>query len=138
MEFFASFRMGTYEGVGSPSADPNAGGRGLADPDAREKQYRVFKEIATYSIEGIELDFGGSPGGMPPVLVEDDISTHSSVLTDHVRRISEMVRLQGKQVGLRVPCVEKVCNSQGFEIRTWLQEGLIDYVVPMMLSLIHI
>ena len=138
MEFFTSFRMGTYEGVGSPSSDPNVGGRGLADPDAREKQYRVFEEIATYNIEGIELDFGGSPGGMPPVLVEDDISTHSSVLTDHVRRISEMVRLQGKQVGLRIPCVEKVCDSQGFEIRTWLQEGLIDYVVPMMYANLRI
>ena len=30
MEFFTSFRMGTYEGVGSPSSDPNVGGRGLA------------------------------------------------------------------------------------------------------------
>ena len=45
MEFFVSFRMGTYEGVGSAAADPSCGGRGLAEPEARENQLKVFEEI---------------------------------------------------------------------------------------------
>ena len=133
MEFFASFRMGTYEGVGSPEADPAEGGRGLADAGARENQLRVFGEIVTqYDLEGLELDFGASPGGMPPVLLDEDVAEYALVLTEHVRRIAEMTRDAGKQVGMRVPCIEEVCVAQGFDVRTWLKEGLIDYVSPMM------
>jgi hypothetical protein len=133
MEFFTSFRMGTYEGVGSPSADPSEGGRGLAEADARENQFRVFEEIVTqYNLEGLELDFGASPGGMPQVLLDEDVAEYTPIITEHVRRISEMTRAAGKQVGVRVPCVEKVCETQGFDIRTWLKEGLVDYVVPTM------
>ncbi len=133
MEFFASFRMGTYEGVGSPEADPSAGGRGLADSVARENQLRVFHEIVTqYDLEGLELDFGASPGGMPPVLLDEDVAEYSPALTEHVRRIAEMTHDAGMQVGLRAPCIESVCESQGFDVRAWLKDGLVDYVVPMM------
>ena len=114
MEFFASFRMGTYEGVGSPEADPAEGGRGLADAGARENQLRVFEEMVTqYDMEGLELDFGASPGGMPPVLLDEDVEEYAPVLTEHVRRIAEMTRNAGKQVGMRVPCIEEVCEAQG-------------------------
>ena len=133
MEFFVSFRMGTYEGVGSPEADPAEGGRGLADAGARENQLRVSEEIVTqYDLEGLELDFGASPGGMPPVLLDEDVAEYAPVLTEHVRRIAEMTRDAGMEVGVRVPCIEKVCDTQGFEVRTWLKDGLIDYVTPMM------
>jgi hypothetical protein len=133
MEFFASFRMGTYEGVGSPDADPAEGGRGLAEVGARENQLRVFEEMVTqYDLEGIELDFGASPGGMPPVLLDEDVAEYGPVLTEHVRRIAEMTRNAGKQVGMRVPCIEEVCEAQGFDVRSWLKEGLVDYVSPMM------
>ena len=133
MEFFASFRMGTYEGVGSPDADPAEGGRGLADAGARENQLRVFEEMVTqYDMEGLELDFGASPGGMPPVLLDEDVAEYGPVLTEHVRRIAEMTRNAGKQVGMRVPCIEEVCVAQGFDVRSWLKEGLVDYVSPMM------
>ena len=133
MEFFASFRMGTYEGVGSPDADPAEGGRGLADSDARENQLRVFEEMVTqYDLEGLELDFGASPGGMPPVLLDEDVAEYGPVLTEHVRSIAQMARDAGKQVGMRVPCIEEVCEAQGFDVRAWLKEGLVDYISPMM------
>ena len=139
MEFFVSFRMGTYEGVGSPEADPAEGGRGLADAGARENQLRVFEEIVTqYDLEGIELDFGASPGGMPPVLLDEDVAEYTPVLTEHVRRIAEMTRDAGMQVGMRVPCIEKVCAAQGFDVRTWLKEGLVDYLTPMMYANLHL
>ena len=133
MEFFASFRMGTYEGVGSPEADPAEGGRGLAEAGARKNQLRVFEEMVTqYDLEGLELDFGASPGGMPPVLLDEDVAEYGPVLTEHVRQISEMARNAGKQVGMRFPCIEEVCVAQGFDVRAWLKEGLVDYVSPMM------
>ena len=134
MEFFVSFRMGTYEGVGSPGGRP---GRGWQGPGrcgrAGKPASRVFEEIVTqYDLEGIELDFGASPGGMPPVLLDEDVAEYAPVLTEHVRRIAEMTRDAGMEVGVRVPCIEEVCDTQGFEVRTWLKDGLIDYVTPMM------
>ncbi|MDE2718391.1 MAG: hypothetical protein OXI33_15455, partial [Chloroflexota bacterium] len=76
---------------------------------ARENQFRVFEEIVTqYDLEGIELDFGATPGGMPPVLLDEDVAEYTPVLTEHVRRIAEMTRDAGMQVGMRVPCIERV------------------------------
>ena len=118
---------------GVRQADPAEGGRGLADAGARENQLRVFEEMVTqYDLEGLELDFGASPGGMPPVLLDEDVAEYGPVLTEHVRRIAEMTRDAGKQVGMRVPCIEEVCVAQGFDVRAWLKEGLVDYVSPMM------
>ena len=98
-----------------------------------KNQLRVFEEIVTqYDLEGIELDFGASPGGMPPVLLDEDVAEYTPLLTEHVRRISEVTRKAGKQMGMRVPCIEEVCTAQGFDVRTWLKEGLVDYVSPMM------
>ena len=124
---------GHLRGRGQPEADPAEGGRGLADAGARENQLRVFEEMVTqYDLEGLELDFGASPGGMPPVLLDEDVAEYGPVLTEHVRRIAEMTRNAGKQVGMRVPCIEEVCEAQGFDVRAWLKEGLVDYVSPMM------
>ena len=69
---------------------------------------------------------------MPPVLLDEDVEEYAPVLTEHVRRIAEMTRNAGKQVGMRVPCIEEVCEAQGFDVRAWLKEGLVDYVSPMM------
>ena len=139
MEFFVSFRMGTYEGVGSAAADPSCGGRGLAEPEARENQLKVFEEIVdNYDLEGLELDFSGHPGGMPPVLRDEDVEEYMPLITDHVRRISERARAAGKQVGVRVPCSANICASQGADVATWLSAGLVDYVVPMVYANLRI
>ena len=133
MDFFASMRMSSYGGMDPKFRVPE--GRGLAHPEVRDHQLAVLEELATdYETEGIELDFAAAPGGMPLCLRSEDVPEYTPVLTDWVRRISKMVRAAGnnKQIGARVYPTESMCRDQGLDVATWLEEGLVDYVVPLL------
>ena len=134
MEFFASVRMSSYGGMDAKLRVPE--GRGLAHPEVRDHQFAVLEELATqYDSNGVELDFAAAPGGMPLCLRPEDVREYTPVLTDYVRRISKMVRAasgKGKQVGVRVYPTEEMCRKHGLDIHTWIAEGLVDYVVPLL------
>ena len=145
MDFFASFRMGSYEAAnpegsnraGEPGfGDPSQGGRGFANPGVREAQFSVLEELATcYPVEGLELDYSAYFGTAPPYFRAEEAEESSSVMTEHVRRISEMVRQRPGtpgQIGARVPPTEEMCLKIGLDVRSWLREGLLDYVSPML------
>ena len=137
MDFFASYRMGSY-------ADKHAeysvkdGGRGLADPGARDYQFELLEELTTqYPVEGLELDLAAVPGGGDSYFRAEDARENTSVMNEHVRRISEMVRSrsgEAGQVGARVLPTEEMNLRQGLDVRAWLKEGLLDYVVPLAYS----
>ena len=134
MEFFASMRMSSYGGM-NPKFRVSEG-RGMAHEEVRDHQFAVLEELATaYEVEGVELDFAAAPGGMPLCLRPEDVEEYTPVLTDYVRRISRMVRGRaGKpgQVGARVYPTEAMCRERGLDVRTWLNEGLVDFVVPLL------
>ena len=134
MEFFASLRMSSYGGMDPKFRVPE--GRGMAHSEVRDHQFAVLEELATeYEVEGVELDFAAAPGGMPLCLRPEDAQEYTPVLTDYVRRISRMVRGRtGKpgQIGARVYPTEAMCRERGLDVRTWLDEGLVDFVVPLL------
>ena len=145
MDFFASFRMGSYEAAnpagsnltGEPGfGEPSQGGRGFANPGVRDAQFSVLEELATgYPVEGLELDFSAWFGSAPPYFRSEEVQEYTPVMTEHVRRISEMVRQregEAGQIGARVPPTEEMCLGIGLDVRSWLREGLIDYVTPML------
>ncbi len=158
MEFFASVRMGSYRafepldpegpGVSAPMeapgglANPLLGGLGLADPKARQQQMAVFEELATkYPVEGLELDFAGWPGGSPPSLPPESASKYTSLMTDHVRNVADLVRSRAGdpgQIGARVYPTEEMCLKYGLDVRGWIEEGLVDYVTPMMYNYLQL
>ncbi len=135
MDFFASLRMSSYEGM-DPAHQLKSGGRGLAHTEVRDHQFAVLEELATrYDIEGVELDFAAAPGGMSFSLREEDVAEYTPVLTDYVRKISQMVRRRpggSGAIGVRVYPTEQTCLERGLDVRTWLREGLLDYVLPML------
>lgn len=135
MEFFASLRMAGYGGM-DPKHDSSKGGRALAVREVRDHQFRVLKELATdYDTDGVELDFAASPGGMPLFLQPEDVEEYTPVITEYVRQISDMVRTRPRRpglVGARVYPTEEICLKMGVDVRTWLSEKLVDYVVPML------
>lgn len=137
MDFFASLRMSSYGGI-DPKLTVPKGGKGLAHQEVRDHQFSVLEELATrYNVEGVELDFAAAPGGMPLILRKEDAAAFTPVITEYVRKISKMVRgRSGKpgQVGARVYPLEKICLTFGLDVRTWLKEGLVDYVAPMLYS----
>ena len=135
MDFFASMRMGGYNGI-DPAHELTSGGRGWVHPEVRNHQRAVLAELATeYPVEGIELDYAAPPGGSSWYFKDEDVAEYTPVMTEWVREISAMVRgRQGEpgQVGARVYPTEAINLSVGLDVRTWLSEGLLDYVVPMV------
>jgi hypothetical protein len=137
MDFFASVRMASYGGLEGKYKVPE-GGRGLAHEFVRDHQYAVLKELATeYATDGVELDFAAAPGGMPRCLRPEEVPAMTPVLTEWVAKISRMVRGRSGapgQVGARIYPTEEMCLKQGLDVRTWIREGLVDYLAPMLYS----
>ena len=135
MDFFASLRMGGYGGM-APEHALATGGRGFVHPEVREHQFAVLEELATqYQVEGVELDFAAAPGGSPFWLKPEDVAEYTPVMTDFVSRVAEMIRSrpgQPGQVGARVYPTEELNLKAGLDVRTWLRQGLVDFVVPMV------
>ena len=135
MDFFASMRLGSYAGM-DPAHQLESGGRGWVHPEVRDHQYAVLEELATeYLVEGIELDYAAPPGGGSWYFKDEDIPAYTPVMTEWVGKVSAMVRGrrgESGQVGARVYPTEAINLSAGLDVRTWLAEGLLDYVVPMV------
>ena len=134
MEFVASLRMGSLGGT-DPSFKLANGGRWLAHPEVRDIQLRMFQELATeYPVDGIEIDLAAG-GGRPDLFRPEEVEQNTPVLTEHVRNISQVARSRPggpALVGVRVFPVEAMNARFGLDVRTWLKEGLVDYVAPLL------
>ena len=134
LDFVASLRMGGFDG--RPSLAVAKGGRGYADPQARDYQMALINELATgYPVEGVELDFAAAPAGCSFYLQADDVEAHTSTLTEFVRQAAERIRHRPGtpgQVGARVYPSEELNRRAGLDVAAWLDEGLVDYVVPLV------
>ena len=70
----------------------------------------------------------------------DEVADNLHVLTDFIRDLrrtaKESAEQRGKSIdiGARVLPTLKANNDAGFDIETWLQEGLLDFVVPNVYS----
>ena len=135
MDFLASLRMGDHPGLAS-EYKLNDGGRGYVHSEVRDYQFAMLEELVTrYPVEGVELDFAAAPGGTSFWLRPDDVPEYTSVMTDFVRKVAEMVRGRpggSGQVGARVYPTEELNLKTGLDVRTWLREGLVDFVVPLV------
>jgi len=133
MDFIASLRLGSYGGIEEVHSTMT-GGRGFVHQEVRDHVLEVLKELATeYGTEGVELDFAAPPGGGPFCLRDEDVPEYTPVMTDWVRRVTSMVRSrpgEPGQVGARVYPTEAINLSKGLDVRTWLADGLLDYVTP--------
>ena len=131
MDFWASLRMAGY-GDMDPGQSLVEGGGGLAHAEVRAHILKVVEELATeYKTDGIELDFA-LPGGAPRILREEDVETMTPILTDYVEDIADRVRTQTESlIGVRILPTEDMNLAQGLDVRTWLERGLVDFVVPM-------
>ena len=135
MDFFASLRIGGYGGM-NPGHALAQGGRGFVHPEMRRDQLAVVEEVATrYPVEGVELDFAAAPQGNPCWLSPEDAAAHTPTMTQFVRDAAEKVRRRPGQpghVGARVYPTEELNLKLGLDVRTWLREGLVDFVVPVV------
>jgi len=132
MDFIASLRLHSYLNM-APALKVGSGGRGYMHAEVRDHQFAVLEELATeYSTEGVELDF---VPGMSAYFTPEDVEEGKPVMTEWVRKVSGMVRSRAGGagiVGARVYPTEAMNLAAGLDVRTWLQEGLLDYVMPMI------
>ena len=148
MEFIASLRMGGFDGLlptqpadeigqstpsGPSQLATSEGGKGLLDPRAQCHQLAILEELVTrYNSDGVELDFACAPGGGAAVFQPEDAVHGAPVLTELMRRNAELCHSRGKIIGARIYPTEEMNERAGLDVRSWISEGLVDYVIPML------
>lgn len=132
MDFIANLRM-PHHGGQNPAHRLENGGRALGHKEIRDHQFAVLEELGSeYPTDGLELDFA-FPGGSHNIR-QEDAPEMIPVLTDYVEQIAEMVRSKRGEacpLGVRVLPTEALNLAEGLDVRTWLERGLIDFVIPM-------
>jgi len=88
---------------------------------------------ANYDVDGFEMDFLSHP----MYFKRGQESEGMPLLTGLVRRIrtrmDEIEQEKGRKLTLaaRVPPSIAMCEQFGMDVRTWIQEGLVNVVVPV-------
>ena len=134
MTFWADLRLATYGGIDTRLEVDN-GGRYFAESEVRDHLGGIARElILDYSSDGIELDFAIAKGSRPSYLRPNDVERYTPIVTQWIADLADVVRNRngGGTIGARVFPVEKLNLQQGLDVRTWLAEGIVDFVVPMM------
>ncbi|MCY4530682.1 MAG: hypothetical protein OXD46_16850 [Chloroflexi bacterium] len=135
MDFIADLRLQRL-GLMYPESELENGGGGWAEERVRDLKFDILHELVTeYPTQGVELDFTAAFGGGKYFYFADGgTPENTATMTEWVRRVSEMVRSRPEApgvVGARIFPTEKGNLDQGLDVRTWLNEGLLDFVVPV-------
>ena len=105
----------------------------LAHPEVRDLNFSIAEELVTeYDIDGVELDFSSPPTSWD-VFRREEARENIPLLTELVDKTASMVRSkrQGRlAVGAKVFPTEEMNLDRGIDVRSWLDQGLLDYVTP--------
>ncbi len=136
MDFFADLRLGGYGGI-SRAHDRKEGGAGFAEKEVRDHHFAVLRELAfDYEVDGIELDYSAAfAQDTTQFFRPEGVESHTPVMTEWVRSVADMARSRPGNpaaVGARVFPTQEMNLAEGLDVLTWLKEGLVDFVVPVM------
>jgi hypothetical protein len=105
----------------------------LEVPEVREHRLAYVEEVCRlYEWDGVELDWMRHAFHLP----QDDAYRLRYVITDmqrSVRRLAdELSQKRGRPfyVAARVASSLEMCRQVGFDVPTWIQEGLVDILIP--------
>ena len=144
MEFVAKFRMNDRHGNGNQGArfildNPSwqlqefPGGQDFSFSPVRDYVFSVADEVVSrFDVDGLLFNYIRHGHCFPTDVARD----RQPVMTEFLRRIREMLNQRGTQgrktltLGVMVPQRLEECHNLGFDIPTWIQEGLIDYICP--------
>ncbi|MBM3933623.1 MAG: hypothetical protein FJ319_04885 [SAR202 cluster bacterium] len=119
-----------------PALSTRGGGPGWADQRVRDHLFGIVRELLVgYNTQGVELDFAAPPGWSAFHLRAEDVTQYTPVVTEWVRKATETARNRVGQtalIGVRVYPTEEINLAHGVDIRTWLKEGLVDYLSPLV------
>ena len=141
MDFIADIRMNDRHGVppnGIAKDHPEwalfGGAYNFALEPVRQAMLDFNQEVLDgYEVDGIEYDYMRWCHMFKPG--EGEQNAH--LLTDFTRKtrkqLDEAAKRRGcdrLEFGVRVPQLMGECDHLGFDVATWIKEGLVDFVVP--------
>jgi hypothetical protein len=104
----------------------------FALPEVRELKFRTIEEIVRkYDFDGLEIDFLRSA----PYFLPGQEEQNAHLLSGLLRRVRKLLDEQGRDRGrpyrlaVRVDENLETCRRDGFDVRTWIDESLIDYLI---------
>jgi hypothetical protein len=101
--------------------------------EVRQLRLDVLKEAATrYDIDGFQYDFMRCPGYFKPGYEADGMAVMTELIRKSQTILKDIGKQRGKYIGLsvRVPNTIHGAENLGLDVRTWINEGLVDIVVP--------
>ena len=141
MEFIADVRMNDRHGVppnGIAKDHPEwalfGGAYDYALEPVRKAMLDFNQEVLDgYDVDGIEYDYMRWCHMFKP----GEGKTNAHLLTDFTRKTRKQLDEAAKRrgcdrllLGVRVPQSIEECDHLGFDLATWIKEGLVDFVVP--------
>ena len=120
-------------GAGHPEVHPSVHRNlNFAVPEVRDLKFAVIEEIFwKYDFDGLEIDFLRSP----PYFIPSEAPKNAHLLTQFLSRVREYLNQRGKARGRQIPLAVRVnptleaCQLEGFDIPTWVEEGLVDSLI---------
>ena len=117
------------------------GALNFAIPEVREFLLQFYKEgLNRFDNDGILIDRMRNPTVFPP----GNGWSNRHHITKFLRRVREYVdqskfASDGRKmtVGVRVPSTLDYCETVGMDVKTWVSEGLVDFVAPSMFMKQH-
>ena len=104
-------------------------------PEVRAERFAIIEEaVNRYDMDGFELDLSFAPY----FFEEDKADANSRILTDFVRDVKAAVTAAAQKRGRPMVLGARVLSglagnlAQGMNVLDWLDQGLLDYVVPMV------
>ena len=105
----------------------------LASDACRRHKIAVLHEIVTrYPVDGLQLDFARHTPCLPPGReweLRDEVTAFvrgvRTMLEERERALDRPLLLAA-----RVPENERGCQADGFDVRTWTRQGLVDIFTP--------
>lgn len=104
----------------------------FARADVREERLSVIEEICErYRADGVEID-----EYIRVFFKPSEVAKNVPILTEWMRSVRALLddigRKQGRELALsiRVHPIEQACLDAGMDVRTWIREGIVDWVTP--------
>ncbi|MGB0579252.1 MAG: hypothetical protein ACPGVU_06070, partial [Limisphaerales bacterium] len=123
---------------GRPYGSRSACGVDYGIPEVRDHLFRMVEEVVqSHDLDGVELDFFRHTIFFLRHAREGRVGTDErEQMTNLVRRIRKMFDREGRKRGrpillsIRVPDSVGFCRDIGLDIERWLQEDLVDLLMP--------
>jgi len=104
----------------------------FAVPEVRELKFRVIEEIfQKYDFDGLEIDFLRAAPYFLPGKEAENAGLLTGLLQRVRRHLDQRGRERGRPIRLAVRVDESLeaCRLDGFDVTTWIEKGLIDYLI---------